>query len=222
MNGRTLVQLANRSFGPLFGRWPLAALATGKSSAVVAGQFSIYAHKYLSTECLSASADLLCTHNWTKGQPLQPVDSGCGVAGVWCGRRHWQLISQPAATAKGGNATKRCWHELEAAQIWSGLVGAALARALRVWAFESRAAFWHLQRVCHLAISKLTCSTVRRRRLLTKKKKTKKKTMPADDNHPVGMRFVRSQALGHAHVQLPPGYLIIQAYLLFDWPLSAV
>lgn len=60
MNGRSLAQLVNRSrLGRVF-RAALAS-ATGKSSAVVAGQFSIYAHKYLSTECLSASADLLCT-----------------------------------------------------------------------------------------------------------------------------------------------------------------
>jgi len=51
--------------------WPIrlgpfwAAVGQDKSSAVVAGQFSIYAHKYLSTECLSASADLLCTQTRT-------------------------------------------------------------------------------------------------------------------------------------------------------------
>lgn len=48
-------QLAD-TFGPILG-----CVGQDKSSAVVAGQFSIYAHKYLSTECLSASADLLCT-----------------------------------------------------------------------------------------------------------------------------------------------------------------
>ncbi|TDG48596.1 hypothetical protein AWZ03_004925 [Drosophila navojoa] len=87
MNGRSLAQLVNRSrLGRVF-RAALAspsasasASATAKSSAVVAGQFSIYAHKYLSTECLSASADLLCTQP-DKGVAAAAA-AGAAAAGV--------------------------------------------------------------------------------------------------------------------------------------------